>query len=90
MSKVSFDRHMMPNSGEWTFWKKQKEMLVVLVLLGMEVKMHRVKYRDCSSPTEIKILNIFELCEVNETNDDKSERYAILQQMRNQVLTGYK
>ena len=56
----------------------------------MEVKMYRVKYRDCSSPTEIKRLNIYKTCELNEVNDDKSERYAILQQMRNQVLNGYK
>ena len=56
----------------------------------MDVELYRVKYRDCSSPTNIQRLNIFKTCEIDSVNDDQNERYAILQQMRNQILKGYK
>ena len=65
-------------------------MLVVLALLMMEVDVYRVKYKDCSNPTNIQRLSIYTACESENENEKEVEAYAILQQMRNQVLKGYK
>ena len=86
--KECFSQHMMQISKGWTSWKKRKGMIMVLVLLALEVQTYRVKFRDCSTPTNIKQINIFTACDSESENE--VEELAVLQQMRNQILKGHK
>ena len=63
---------------------------MVLVLLIHEIQVYRVKYRDCSKPTNIQRISIYTACENERVNEKPVEKYAVLQQMRNQILKGYK
>ena len=56
----------------------------------METQPYRVKFRDCSTPTNIKRLNIYTACESENENESETEELAVLQQMRNQILKGHK
>ena len=56
----------------------------------METKPYRVKFRDCSTPTNIKRINIYTACESENENKNETEELAVLQQMRNQILKGHK
>ena len=63
---------------------------MVLVLLMMEVRMFRVKYRDCSAPQNIQRLNVFKACDEYKPSTKETEQYAVLQTMRNVIIKGYK
>ena len=63
---------------------------MVLVLLVKEVEVYRVKYKDCSSPSKLKRINIHTVCKNDRENGNKTARYGVLQQMRNTVLQGHK
>ena len=65
-------------------------MIMVLVLLALEVQTYRVKFRDCSTPTNIKQINIFTACDSENESENEVEELAVLQQMRNQILKGHK
>ena len=63
---------------------------MVLVLLALEVNTYRIKFRDCSTPTNIRQINIFTACDEKDESENEVEELAVLQQMRNQILKGYK
>ena len=65
-------------------------MIMVLALLALEVHTYRIKFRDCSTPTNIRQINIFTACDDENESENEVEELAVLQQMRNQILKGYK
>ena len=63
------------------------EVLALLIGLGQT---YRIKYRDCSKPTKIQRVSVHTACESVNEREDEVETYAVLQQMRNQIIRGHK
>lgn len=76
---------------------KQIEMIKVLVLLVIfeiigRVNSFQIRYKDCSSPKNIKRYQYNECENFNQENakENQTQRYAILQKIRDKKLTGFK
>ena len=75
---------------------KQIEMIKVLVLLVIfeiigRVNSFQIRYKDCSSPKNIKRYQYNECENFNQENakENQTQRYAILQKIRDKKLTGF-
>ena len=60
------------------------------MLRSGSVGTYRLKYSDCSSPTNIERLSIYTVCNPVDDSVKEAEEYTILQKMRNKVLKGHK
>ena len=60
------------------------------MLRSGSVGTYRLKYSDCSSPTNIERLSVYTVCNPVDDSVKEAEEYTILQKMRNKVLKGHK
>ena len=60
------------------------------MIRSQSVVTYRLKYNDCSNPTNIERLSVYTVCEEVDERVSEKEEYTILQKMRNKVMKGHK
>ena len=63
--------------------------MVLLMLVGSNLT-YRVKFNDCSKPTNINRMNVKTACENESEDEDSKTELAVLQMIRNQKIKGHK
>ena len=59
-------------------------------MMGSAALAYRISYFDCLNPKDVKEMDASKVCKNNNDNKMSKRRYAVLQQLENRIIKGFK